>query len=98
MNAKPLNAGIVILQDGTTPCIAVDSALPHPLKHVEFNRNDYLLTLVYDTKDQQTDTFDYPLGHDFVELLSTRKNIAVAQMKNKQVSDIKMFSIIFVEK
>jgi hypothetical protein len=42
-----MNAGIVILQDGT-PCLVYDETLPHPVKCVEFCRNDFLVTLVYD--------------------------------------------------
>ena len=42
-----MNAGIVILKDGT-PCIVYDDKLPFPVKHVEFCRDDYILSLVYD--------------------------------------------------
>ena len=90
-----MNAGIVILQDGT-PCIAYDEALPLPIRHVEFNRDDFCVTLVFDTPgriNRQGKKFDFPLDHRFVELLEERGNVAVAQIKGKQVVDIKSYSL-----
>ena len=100
-----MNAGIVILQDGT-PCIAYDGVLPFAIRHVEFSREDYQVTLVYDTpeRDLAREAPDirgwklgFPLDHRFVALLKRRGNVAVASVKNSQLSEIKMYSVIFAQ-
>jgi hypothetical protein len=47
-----MNAGIVILKDGT-PCLVYDEALPYPVKSIEFSRADFQITLIYDAPPQQ---------------------------------------------
>jgi hypothetical protein len=92
-----MNAGIVMLQDGT-PCIAYDEALPFPIRHVEFSRDDYQITLVYEAPGDATQgrKFEVPLDHPFVNLLEQRGTIAVALIKKNQLVDIKLYSVIFV--
>ena len=97
-----MNAGIVILEDGT-PCIAYDQKLPQAISHVEFNSENFQITLVYavDEKTVQAEpgmTFDFPLDHPFVDLLRERKNVAVACVEDKQLVDIKVYNVIFVQK
>ncbi len=43
-----MNAGIVILQDGS-PCLVYDEALPGEVAHVELSRADHQMTIVYET-------------------------------------------------
>jgi len=95
-----MNAGIVILQDGT-PCIVYDDKLPYPVRHVEFNYEDHRITLVYDVpgaKEKQGQQFDYPLDSRFLSLLEKNGEVAVASVKNDQLVDIKEYSIIFLNK
>ncbi len=93
-----MNAGIVILRDGT-PCIVYDEALPYPVRIVEFSREDYQVTLVYKTPEgapKEGRKFEFPLDHRFVALLEERKNVAVAKIKNDQLTEIQMFFVEFV--
>lgn len=96
-----MNAGIMILQDGKTPCIVYDEQLPFPIDHVEFSREDYQLTLVFKTpegQEKQGRKLEYPLDHRFVNLLKGREDVATARIvKNKQVSDLQMVSIVFID-
>lgn len=99
-----MNAGIVILQDGKTPCIAHDEPLPHPLKHIQFHKGDHTVTLVYDVRPPKgaskfstphpARTFDFPLERRFADLLMQRGNVAVACIKGEQLLDIKIFPVI----
>lgn len=98
-----MNAGIVILQDGTTPCIAYDEPLPHPVKAVEFRREGFTITLVYDVKRKkgvskfsaakEGKTFEFPLERRFAELLMENKKIALACIKDGKLVDIQPFSV-----
>lgn len=95
-----MNAGILILQDGT-PCIAYDQQLPHLIKHVEFDPADYQIMLIYDIKGgakskmmKQGKKFEFPLDHGFVKLLDGRKNIAVACIQQGQLFEIKLYPLI----
>ncbi len=92
-----MNAGIVILQDGT-PCIAYDEVLPFPIHHVEFSREDYQVSFIYETPDKsiQSRKFEFPLDRPFVTLLEKRKDVAVAYIKNGDLFEIKMYSVVFV--
>jgi len=94
-----MNAGIVSLQDGT-PCIVYDEALPYLIDYVEFNEENHQITLVYilppGVKGKQGMEFPYPLDSDFLEVLRDRGDVAVAFVKNKQLSDITLFSVKFV--
>lgn len=90
-----MNAGIVILQDGT-PCIVYDEPLPHPVHHVEFNAENYQISFVYDVEPKEKKTFEYPLDHPFVELLKENGIVAIALTENEQLVDIQMISIIFI--
>ena len=92
-----MNAGIVVLQDGT-PCITCDEPLPHPVKRVDFSREDYQLTLVYELEngDKQQKKFEYPLAHDFVELLDEKRLVAIAIVKEDQVIDINIYPVAFM--
>lgn len=95
-----MNAGIVILQDGT-PCIAYDDELPYPIKYVEFNYEDHRITLVYnipDSKEKKGQRFDFPLDSRFLNLLEKKGIVAVASIKKDQLVDIKEYSIIFINK
>lgn len=93
-----MNAGIVVLRDGTL-CIAYDEKLPHPIRHVEFSRDDFQITLVYDVADErlgkQGKTFEFPLDHPFVKSLEDKQNIAIACMSKGQLLEIKMYSVVF---
>ena len=93
-----MNAGIVSLQDGT-PCIVYDEKLPYAISHVEFNEENHQLTLVYATPDsvkKQGREFEFPLDRPFVSLLRERGDVAIALVQNKQVLDIKVYSVTFV--
>ena len=93
-----LNVGIVTLKDGS-PCIVYDQALPHPIKHVEFCRDDFQISLVYRLADAaappQGVKFDFPLDQQFAALLEKKKTCAVAFVKDSQVSEIKMYNVVF---
>jgi hypothetical protein len=94
-----MNAGIVTLRDGT-PCIVYDEDLPHLIRHVEFSREDYQVTLIYklpEGKPKEGKKFDYPLDHPFVKLLEEKKKVAVARVKKGDLFEINMYSVIFVE-
>jgi hypothetical protein len=94
-----MNAGIITLRDGT-PCIVYDEELPHPIRHVEFSREDYQLTLVYkvpEGKPKAGKKFDYPLDHPFVKVLEKNKKMAVARVQKGDLFEIQMYSVIFVE-
>jgi len=95
-----MNAGIVLLQDGT-PCIAYDEKLPYPIKEVEFSREDFLITLVYDVPPgtpPQGRKFEFPLDHPFVKVLEERGLVAVALMNAKDLTEIKVYSVFFTNK
>ena len=95
-----MNAGIMILQDGKTPCIVYDEPLPLPVDHVEFSREDYQLTLVYKTPEgaeKQGRKLEYPLDHRFVNLLTERGDVATAFLKNKKILDLQLVPIVFIE-
>ncbi|MDI1227214.1 MAG: hypothetical protein PSY14_05985 [bacterium] len=96
-----MNAGIVMLRDGT-PCIAYDDKLPYPIKHIEFCRANFLLTLVYNVPGaskisgrKQGKTFEYPLDHPFVKTLEQKRVCGVAAMGDKDLLEIKMYSVVF---
>lgn len=95
-----MNAGIVILKDGT-PCIAYDDKLPFPIKYVEFCRQDYTLTLVYNAPGaskmfaQKGLKFDHPLDPPFAKLLEDRGNVAVARVDKSQLTEIKVYPVKF---
>lgn len=93
-----MNAGIVVLRDGTL-CIAYDEKLPYPIRHVEFCRDDFQITLVYDTADErpgmQGRKFEFPLDHPFVRSLEEKKSIAVACMSKNELLEIKIYSVVF---
>ncbi len=96
-----MNAGIVMLRDGT-PCIAYDDKLPYPIKHIEFCRANFLLTLVYDVPGaskisgrKQGKTFEYPLDHPFVKTLEKKRICGVAAMSALDLLEIKMYSVVF---
>lgn len=103
-----MNAGIVILPDGITPCIAYDEALPYPVKAVEFNRADFLVTLVYDVKPgrgrskfnakREGKTFEFPLDRSFAELILKHNTVAVASVIKGQLTDIQRFSVNIVSR
>ncbi|HYD19328.1 MAG TPA: hypothetical protein VEF76_12705 [Patescibacteria group bacterium] len=96
-----MNAGIVILRDGT-PCIAYDNKLPYPIKHIEFSRETFQLTLVYNVPGvskisgrKQGHTFEYPLDHAFVLNLEEKGMCGVAAMGAKDLLEIKLYSVVF---
>lgn len=96
-----MNAGIVILRDGT-PCIAYDEKLPYAIKHVEFSRENFLLTLVYDVPGaskisgrKQGKTFEYPVDHPFVKTLEQKRVCAVAAMGALDLLEIKIYPVVF---
>ncbi len=95
-----MNAGIVILKDGT-PCIVYDDKLPFPVKHVEFCRDDFILSLVYDAPGtsklfaQKSLKFPHPLDPPFARLLAERGHVAVAKVEKGQISDIRLFFVRF---
>ncbi len=93
-----MNAGIMMLEDGKTPCLVYDEPLPLPIDYVEFSYEDYQLTLVFKTPagaEKQGRKLEYPLDHRFVTLLQERGNVATAFYKNKQVTDLAMVSVVF---
>lgn len=92
-----MNAGIVMLRDGT-PCLVYDEQLPHLIKHVEFNREDYQLTLIYKLPEnlgKHGRKFEFPLDHRFVQHLEKKKKVAVACVQNGDLFEIKMYSVVF---
>lgn len=89
-----MNAGIVILTDGT-PCIAFDEALPHLVRHVVFDAETYQISLVYDVAEDVKKMFEYPLDPPFLAVLREKKEVALAQTINGELIDISMFSVIF---
>lgn len=93
-----MNAGIVNLEDGT-PCIVYDEALPYAISHVEFNEENYQISLIYKmpgSSPKQGREFAFPLDLPFVELLRERGDVAVAFMKGKQVIDLNIYSVKFI--
>jgi hypothetical protein len=95
-----INAGIIVLKDGS-PCIVYDGALPHPIKHVEFCRDDFQLSLIYqlpsDKMPKDGFKFDFPLDQKFVTLLDQKKQCAAAFVKDQQMVEIKMYNVVFVD-
>src|SRR5476651_1364643 len=95
-----MNAGIVTLKDGT-PCIVYDEQLPYPIHYVEFNRDDFQVTLIYKLPDnkapKQGNKFDFPLDHPFVKVLEKNKKVAVGFVKDKQLTEIKLYSVVFID-
>lgn len=94
-----MNAGIVMLRDGT-PCLVYDEQLPHLIKHVEFSREDYQLTLIYKLPDnipKMGRKFEFPLDMPFVKLLEQKKKVAVACVQNGDLFEIKMYSVVFTD-
>ena len=91
-----MNAGIVILADGT-PCIVHDEALTQPIRHIAFDAENYQISLVLggDDSEEIRKTFEYPVDPPFVELLREKKEAAVAQALDGKLVDIAVFSIIF---
>ena len=95
-----MNAGIVVLKDGT-PCICYDDKLPFPIRYVEFSREDYIITLVFDAPGtskmfgQKGFTFPHPLDPPFASLLEERKNVAVARVTDGQLTEIKVYAVKF---
>ncbi len=98
-----INAGIVILKDGKTPCIAYDAPLPYPVLAVEFDRNDYNITLVYDKPRRRgaskfatpraSLTFDFPLDVRFANLIMKDQKVALACVKDGELTDLKVFLV-----
>ena len=95
-----MNAGIVVLKDGT-PCIAYDEKLPHPVRHVEFNREDFRLSLIYEIEGQPDSregrTFDFPLDHAILALLKEQEQVAIAKIKDANLTEFKIYPIVFIE-
>jgi hypothetical protein len=92
-----MNAGIVMLRDGT-PCIVYDEHLPHLIKHVEFDPEDFQLTLIYDLPanlPKMGRKFEFPLDHRFLKVLRQRNKVACAVVQNGDIFEIKMYSVIF---
>lgn len=91
-----MNAGIVILADGT-PCIVHDDALSQPIRHIVFDAESYQLSLVLgeDDSEETRKTFEYPVDPPFVELLREKKEAAVARALDDKLVDIAIFSVIF---
>ncbi len=91
-----MNAGIVILADGT-PCIVHDDALSQPIRHIVFDAESYQLSLVLgeDDSEETHKTFEYPVDPPFVELLREKKEAAVARALDDKLVDIAIFSVIF---
>ena len=101
-----MNAGIMLLDDKKTPCIFYDTPLPHPVKHVEFNRADFCVTLVYDVpptqgtsrfgkQETQGYTFNFPLDHIYVGMLEENKTVGVSHAKDGQIIDFNIYPVIF---
>lgn len=92
-----------MLPDGVTPCIAYDDPLPYPVKAVEFNREDYLVTLVYDvplrrgaskfSAPKQGKTFEFPLDRRFAEVILRDGVLAVARMEGDQLVELQRFFV-----
>ena len=103
MSLQEINAGIVILQDGKTPCIAYDQPLPHPVKAIEFSKKDYNITLVYDVlrkrgtskfaSERPELTFDFPLDPRFADLIIKDRKVALACVKKGELTDLKVFLV-----
>ncbi len=93
-----LNVGIITLKDGS-PCIVYDEALPHPIKHVEFCRDDFQVSLIYQLPDDKAPPqgikFDFPLDQKFVDLFEKKKMCAVGFVKDQQLIEIKAYNVIF---
>lgn len=100
-----MNASIIMLQDGKTPCIVHDAPLPHAIDYVEFNPADFRLTLVY--KDARAPgaskfsaarhghRFDFPLDHKYVALLEELKYVGVAEARDNKLLDFAIYSVKF---
>lgn len=92
-----------MLPDGVTPCLAYDEPLPYPVKAVEFNREDYLVTLVYDVPrrrgaskfntPKQGKTFEFPLDRRFAAVLMRDGVLALARMENDQLVELQRFYV-----
>ncbi|MBI1215468.1 MAG: hypothetical protein GC185_06595 [Alphaproteobacteria bacterium] len=93
-----MNAGIVILKDGT-PCIAYDEALPHPIRHVEFDPEDYQVTLVYEIEgkpeSREGRKFAFPLDHAILARLKELEHVAIAMMKDNTMAEFKIYPFVF---
>lgn len=99
-----MNAGIVILPDGVTPCLAYDEPLPYAVKAIEFTRENYLLTLVYDVprrrgsskfnSPKQGKTFEFPLDRRFADIIMRDGVMALARMKDGQLVDLQTFPVV----
>jgi hypothetical protein len=117
-----MNVGIVVLKNGT-PCLVYDEPLSAPIACVEFNRKDFLVTLVYEEMDEtgapkkkknknepvlkgsriarmmkplrRGAKLEYPLDHNFVELLEKNKEIAVARIDKGAFSEVKLVPVVF---
>ncbi|MDD9900314.1 MAG: hypothetical protein OXT65_04985 [Alphaproteobacteria bacterium] len=91
-----MNAGIVVLKDGT-PCIVFDDPLP-PVGKVIFTAEDHLLTLVFEQPDASGNThrkLEYPLEPDMVDFLKERGNVAVGMVVSGALKDIRMVNVVF---
>jgi len=95
-----MNAGIVILKDGT-PCIVYDDKLPFKIKHVEFCRDDFIISLVYDAPGtskmfaQKALKFPHPLDPPFAKLLEKRGDVGVARVEKGQMVEIQVYKVRF---
>jgi len=100
-----MNAGLLTLQDGSA-CLAFEGELPFPLKHVEFNPEDYRITLVFDrprapgksmfTQKKEARTFDFPVDPLFANLFKISSTISVAQIIDGQLIDIHLYSLVYL--
>ena len=95
-----MNAGIVTLKDGT-PCIVYDEKLPYPIRHVEFCRDDFQITLAYRLPEEKAPPqgmkFDFPVDELFVKLLEKNKTVAVGFVKDQQLAEIKLYNVVFTD-
>ena len=101
-----MEAGITMLQDGKTPCIVYDEALPHPIDYVEFDRADHCVTLVYKKKvkrgkskfnaPKEGHKFEFPLDPVYADIMRELGYVGVAMIDKGQISDFKVYTVNFI--
>lgn len=94
-----MNAGIVILEDGT-PCIAFDAALPFEVSHVEFSEETHQVALMYAIPGGRVRdgyVLAFPLDPPFTALLRERKEVGVAHIKDNNIIDLRLCLVKFIE-
>lgn len=92
-----LNAGILILSDGT-PCIAIDDLMEKSIKAVEVDADTSMVKLIYRPSwslKQEEKELDYPLDYDFRELLAFCKYVAIAYVHGGKAIDLKEVPVVF---